>query len=218
MTVVYDIETCPLPLGSLTDRQARRLEIEGARVAEREPELSLNEAVRKAGALHAQIGWVCCVSFAVLNPDRSVADVTSVTADRPGAEADLLRDFWAMMEIGQTAHAVTFNGKWFDAPFLRYRSLYQQVPLPAAACVVLDTHRWRDRPHLDLAHVVSPVRVGLDDLCEDLGVPSPKHSMSGKGVSHAVEQGRIDEVARYCEDDVVATAHCYRALHDLRQI
>lgn len=215
MTIVYDIETCPLPLASLNDRQVRRLEMEGGRIAERERGLTIEQAARKAGGLHAHIGWVCCVSVATVSQGGEIDDVASFTAAAPDHEAEAIGAFWDHVSYDGPKYAVTFNGKWFDAPFLRVRSMKHQIRVPSAARCVLDTHRWQNRPHLDLAHVVHPVSMGLADLCDVLDVPSPKGGIDGSRVSHAVEQGRIAEVARYCERDVVATAHCARALSDL---
>ena len=49
---------------------------------------------------------------------------------------------------------------------------------------------------------------GLEDLCDLLSVPTPKSDMDGSQVAGAVEDGRIDEVAAYCERDAVATFRC----------
>lgn len=218
MTLVYDIETCPQPVEALTDRQARRLEMEGGRIAERDADLSIEQAARKAASLHPQLGWICCISFAVVGSDGAVEEVHSCTAAAPNEERAALEAFWCEILTLAPAKTVTFNGKYFDAPFLKLRSIRHQIPLPKNADVVLSTHRWQNRPHLDLAHILHPVRLGLDDLCELLDVPSPKGSMTGAGVALAVEAGRIADVARYCEADVVATAHCVRALGDLRAL
>lgn len=48
-------------------------------------------------------------------------------------------------------------------------------------------------------------RISLDKLCMALGVPTSKGDMDGSMVGQAVADGRIAEVAAYCERDVMAT-------------
>lgn len=52
----------------------------------------------------------------------------------------------------------------------------------------------------------------LEDVCELLGVESPKQGMDGSRVGHAVADGRVDDVRRYCEADVMATLNCFERL------
>lgn len=53
-------------------------------------------------------------------------------------------------------------------------------------------------------------RISLDDLCRALGVPG-KDGMDGSGVWDAIQQGRLDEVGIYCNDDVERV----RAVHKI---
>ncbi|MEL7171062.1 MAG: exonuclease, partial [Bacteroidota bacterium] len=56
---------------------------------------------------------------------------------------------------------------------------------------------------------------GLADLCDLLGVESPKSHLDGGGVATALATGKIADVVRYCEADVIATMRCYLRLKDV---
>ena len=54
--------------------------------------------------------------------------------------------------------------------------------------------------------------MGDDGLCDPLGVASSKGAMAGADVAGAVEAGQIDDAARYCEADTVATLEYLRGM------
>lgn len=207
----FDIETCPLPLESFTARQRRRYDAELKRelkaggVTTRVPDAS-----SKVRGLHAWLGWVCCVAVAWREPGAlNVYETRSFATETPDGEADMLAEFWAFVADADPRLVVSFNGKHFDSPYLRTRSLAHALRLPPVAARFLSTHRWRNAPHTDLAHLFHPQRVGLADVCELLHVETPKGDISGADVAGCVERGEIDRVARYCEADTRATLECY---------
>lgn len=208
--VAWDIETCPLPLDSLTPAQERRLGKEAVRLRRQDPELSEDEASRKARSLSPFLGWICCISAVRGSLSGEVRVPRSWSCSEPSGEAELLRSFWSeVVAFPESTLWVTFNGKAFDVPFLLGRSVHHR--LAPTQRRLLDTYPYRHRPHADLARVW-PYRCDLDGLCDHLGVPTPKDGITGAGVARAVEAGRIDEVVRYCEGDVVATLACLQAM------
>jgi 3'-5' exonuclease len=48
-------------------------------------------------------------------------------------------------------------------------------------------------------------KVGLDDLSRALGFPGKPDGMNGSDVDRYVQEGRLTEVADYCEIDVIGT-------------
>ena len=213
--VAWDLETVPLPAGALSDAQRARLALAVAAERRRQPDLSPGEAERRAASLHPFLGWVCCLSAVRLRPDGRHGQPKSYTAAAPDAEADLLRAWWAdAARLPRGTRFVTFNGKRFDADWLRVRSAAHGIA--PARSDLLDTYPYNTRPHADLARVFGCVH-SLDDLCDLLAVPrsdagaSPDGGppISGATVADAVGQGRVAAVARYCEADVQATLSCY---------
>ena len=87
---------------------------------------------------------------------------------------------------------------------------------------MLCTHRYRSRPHSDLAHAFG-CACSLDDVCALLGVsrddadgpPDGGAPVTGATVSSAVAEGRLPAVAHYCAADVAATLACFTPLRSL---
>ncbi len=54
----------------------------------------------------------------------------------------------------------------------------------------------------------------LDDICRILGLAGKPEGIDGSKVEETIAAGRIDEVARYCETDVVNTYRLW-LIHEL---
>jgi 3'-5' exonuclease len=102
---------------------------------------------------------------------------------------------------------VTFNGHSFDLPVLRYRAMVNRVSAEGLQ-VRQYFHRFTDDA-LDLCDVlgsyVPGVKVKLDEVTKILGLPGKPQGIDGSRVGEMVGAGRIEEVARYCESDVLNT-------------
>lgn len=209
--VAWDIETVPQPLASLSDRQRRRYDLDLAAQRVRQPDADPDDLCRLVRSLHPMLGRICCISLVRMDASGSVGTPKSYVSHLPGNEDVALAQFW--VDIAklprQGVRWVTFNGKRFDVDWLKVRSaVHGLVP---SRNDILDTYPFRHEPHCDLSRVFD-CRAGLDDLCDLLGVESPKGEIDGSGVAAAVQAGRIADVAAYCERDVVATLGVYRRL------
>jgi predicted PolB exonuclease-like 3'-5' exonuclease len=58
------------------------------------------------------------------------------------------------------------------------------------------------------------VSFSLNDLCRALNFPGKPHDIDGGEVDRYVQEGRIGEVASYCETDVVSTYRVW-LVHEL---
>lgn len=121
-------------------------------------------------------------------------------------ELELLHSFVSMIN-DLRPQMVTFNGASFDLPVLRYRAMINRVSAPG-----LEGRRYWYRYSDDcldlcdaLACYSSGGKVSLNDLCRMLGLPGKPVDMDGSQVERYVQDGRIAEVAGYCETDVVST-------------
>jgi predicted PolB exonuclease-like 3'-5' exonuclease len=118
----------------------------------------------------------------------------------------LIRDF--IEKIGQLRpQLITFNGHSFDLPVLRYRAMVNRVP--AAGLQVRQYFRRYTEDALDLCDVlgsyVPGAKVKLDDVSKILGLSGKPVGIDGSRVEEMVLAGQIEEVARYCESDVLNT-------------
>jgi hypothetical protein len=211
MTIIaFDIETCPTDEAAFSSSQKDRLEQQLDYHRERSPDTPGDALSRKARSLHPFLGWICCIS-AVMAPLRGDPGTPrSLTAETPDEEAELLDAFWS--GIGQVDKSVvwaSFNGKRFDAPYIAARSARHGITPTRQD--ILNTYPYKQRPHADLSNLW-PQPYGLDDLCDLLGVDTPKTEMDGSQVAGAVADGRIEEVSAYCERDAVATFRCLQAV------
>jgi hypothetical protein len=106
-----------------------------------------------------------------------------------------------------TPQLVTFNGSSFDLPVLRYRAMVHNV-----SAIGLSSRPYFNRytdDAVDLCDVLSSfssqAKVRLHELCRVIGLPGKPDHIDGGEVDKYFREGRIQEIADYCESDVVNT-------------
>src|SRR3974390_2271456 len=102
---------------------------------------------------------------------------------------------------------VTFNGNSFDLPVLRYRAMSHSIAAPG-----LSTRPYFNRytdDAIDLLDVLSSyspqAKVTLHELCRVMGLPGKPESIDGSEVHRYFLEGKIKDIADYCETDIVNT-------------
>lgn len=102
---------------------------------------------------------------------------------------------------------ITFNGSSFDLPVLRYRAMVNAVSAPGLAARPY-FNRYTDDA-VDLCDVLASFslqgKVSLHELCRALDLPGKPNDISGGEVERYYKEGRIREIAEYCESDVLNT-------------
>jgi predicted PolB exonuclease-like 3'-5' exonuclease len=108
---------------------------------------------------------------------------------------------------------VTFNGGTFDLPVLRYRAMVHRVSA-AGLHARPYFNRYTDDA-IDLCDVLAAfdqrAKVKLDLLCKTLGFAGKSGGIDGSQIESYVADGKIAEVAAYCETDVVNTYRVWLA-------
>ncbi len=210
--VAWDIETAPVPDHNLTSGHQERIEKETQFLLNRPTAPNGEDAERLAQSTHSLTGWICCVSAVAGSLGGGRRTPVSFTATTPEEEPAMLQRFWEKISGFDCKPLwVTFNGKKFDVPFLLARSAHHGIE-PTRSDLV-DTYPYSFEPHADLYGAFQPCKYSLHDLCLLLGVEPPKTDFDGSQVAQAVEEGRIEEVAQYCEGDAAATWHCHERVH-----
>ena len=206
--VGFDIETIPQQK-ALTRSQQEWLDNKLEFALEKAPSYeSKEETRRRVMATTPYLGEIVCISLGEVNGSQIR------TESFTGTEKELLKNFWDVIGKVPNATWVSFNGLKFDVNFIVMRSLYHKI-LPTNKNF-LNTSKFRKYPHFDVMAWLadwgypSPT---LDIACDLAGVKSSKEGeIKAKDVAQAFEDGRIDEIAEYCEEDVRATLEVYLQL------
>jgi 3'-5' exonuclease len=102
---------------------------------------------------------------------------------------------------------VTFNGNSFDLPVLRYRAMIHGVSAPGLATRLYFNRYTEDA--VDLCDILSSfaphTKASLSELSKIMGLPGKPEGIDGSEVERYFLDGRIKEIAEYCETDVVNT-------------
>jgi len=111
---------------------------------------------------------------------------------------------------------VSFNGRGFDLPVLKYRAMKHGVN---ADFLYRLGDKWSNylqrysmEWHCDLIEVLSDygasARIKMNEVCALLGFPG-KVGTDGSKVTDMFDAGKIDEIRNYCETDVINTFLIY---------
>ncbi|MGE5219863.1 MAG: ribonuclease H-like domain-containing protein [Chloroflexota bacterium] len=150
---------------------------------------------------------IACIGALVAHRDQGNWLVDAIGAPHIGerSEKELIEAF--VSRIAElNPRLVTFNGNSFDLSVLRYRAMIKCV---AAPCLSARPYfnRYTDDA-IDLCDVLSSfsqTRAGLDELCKVMGLCGKPKGIRGSAVARFVREGKIKEVANYCETDIVNT-------------
>jgi 3'-5' exonuclease len=102
---------------------------------------------------------------------------------------------------------VTFNGNGFDLPVLRYRAMINQVSAPGLATRPYFKRYAEDALDLcdALASFTPSAKATLNEMSKIMGLPGKPDGIDGSEVARYFFEGKIKQIADYCETDVVNT-------------
>src|SRR5262245_45659068 len=151
---------------------------------------------------------IICIGALVAHQENEtwVVDVLGAPSVAKRSEKELISSF-----VGRIAELspqlVTFNGSSFDLPVLRYRAMANGVSAPGLAMRPYFNRYTEDA--VDLCDVLSSFssqgKATLHELCKVMGLPGKPSGIHGGEVEKFYREGRIHEIADYCESDVVNT-------------
>ena len=151
---------------------------------------------------------IVCIGGLIASRETEGWRIDALGAPHVGerSEAELISAF--VEKVGELRpQLITFNGHSFDLPVLRYRAMVNRVSA-AGLQVRPYFNRYYDDA-LDLCDVLgsfaSGAKVKLDEISKILGLTGKPDGVDGSRVEAMVLDGQIEEVARYCETDVLNT-------------
>jgi 3'-5' exonuclease len=151
---------------------------------------------------------IVCIGALIAHHEIDKWKVDAIGAPHVGerSERELISSF--VDKIAELRpQLITFNGASFDLPVLRYRAMIHALAAPGLACRPY-FHRYTSDA-LDLCDELSCFsangKVKLDELSKVLGFSGKPTDINGGEVETYFQAGRIQEIADYCETDVVNT-------------
>ena len=102
---------------------------------------------------------------------------------------------------------VTFNGNSFDLPVLRYRAMVHGVSAPGLSARPYFKRYADDAIDLcdALSSFTSQGKATLHEISRVMGLPGKPKGFDGGEVERHYHEGKIMEIAEYCETDVIGT-------------
>lgn len=133
-------------------------------------------------------------------------------------EKQLLQGFFQYFERLKP-RLVSFNGRGFDLPVLKYRAMAHGISAPWLYGGGDKWNSYQSRYsadwHCDLIEVLSDfgasARIKLNEVCAVIGLPG-KFGVDGSKVSEMFDNGQIGDIRDYCETDVLNTYLVYLRL------
>jgi predicted PolB exonuclease-like 3'-5' exonuclease len=151
---------------------------------------------------------IVCIGALIAHSENAYWAIDALGAPHVGdrSEKQLIADFTDRIAYLKP-QLVTFNGNSFDLPVLRYRAMIQGVSAPGLAVRPYFNRYTEDA--LDLCDALSSYsprsKVTLHELSRVMGLAGKPDGMTGSEVEKCHREGRISEIAEYCETDVINT-------------
>lgn len=213
MTLTIDLETIPTQKAGAKDLLRATVQPPGNITKQESIDKWMAEnAEDKAEELYRKTsfdgtqGEIVCIGWAI-NDDPALCLYRDY---RTQSEAVLLANWFAYI-TAMPATLVGHNALGFDLRFLFQRAVINRVK---PSFPLQQDSRYTGGAVFDtmLAWAGWGNRVKLTTVCDALGIPVKTGGIDGSQVWDACQEGRIQEVADYCKEDVEATREVYKRM------
>lgn len=160
------------------------------------------EDIYEETSFEGTFGRICCIGI-IKEGDTGILR----KAVYKGTEKEILTKFW---QEAANVHRFIGHNLWaFDLPFIYKRSIINGVK-PRWD---INFARYRNMPIYDTQQEWELWGFGraqkLDTLAKVLGLPSSKGEMDGSLIWKYYQDGKIDQICKYCMRDVELTRQVY---------
>jgi predicted PolB exonuclease-like 3'-5' exonuclease len=143
---------------------------------------------------------IVCIGALVAQRQEEHWSISALGAPHIGERSEKEIIFAFVKRIADLApQLVTFNGASFELPVLRYRAMVCGVAAPGLGLRPYFSRYTEDA--IDLCDVLS----SFSPQNRVMGLPGKPDGIGGADVERFCREGRVAEVAAYCETDVVNT-------------
>lgn len=214
-TIVFDIET--VPDAESARHLLERPELSDAEARDALAEYFLEKTDGKNDFPRQPFHQVVAISYAHLIAEPGEEGLEMVLrqvasgGEPASSERQLLEGFFGLIEQ-RAPRLVSFNGRGFDLPVLKYRAMRHGLSCPRWFSQG-DRYnnydaRFSSEYHIDLLEVLSDhgasARCSMHEVAAGLGIPG-KLDTAGGDVRGLFEAGDIEAIRSYCETDVLTT-------------
>jgi len=213
-SIVPEYESLPERFKPLWDRKAKKFD----------QEASVEDVFKNKAALLAEFGRIISIGVGYFHKNEEEETCLRVKTFASDDEKEILADFKSLVEDKFDQKKLTFvahNGKDFDYPFLCRRMLVNGISLP----IVLDFYNKKpwEIPHEDTMQMwrFGELRnyTSLETLAALFDIPSSKNDLDGSMVSRVYhEEGDLERIKTYCQNDVIVTARIYLRMQVLDDV
>lgn len=161
------------------------------------------ELYKKTAALSPIYGKVVCISIAFVK--NNTCYYKAIT----GEEKAILEEFYAVVNTNNFK-LVGYNQLRFDGPFTRVRAFKCGSSIKPSSRIN-DSGRKPWELSSEIVDLMDALKgsfmnpFSLDEACYLFNVPSSKGDISGVDVSNVYHSEGVERIAKYCNEDVIAT-------------
>ena len=174
---------------------------------------SLDEVYKKNSTIVSEYGKIVCLSYGYYNNNNELK-VGTLSGDEKDILTKSEEIFGQVARIGKIVAG--YNIKGFDLPWL-FKKMLEYGITPPSNVSTYNKKPWEITAidFMEIWKSTSWEYATFDEMAYSLNVPSPKESMDGSKVHGAYHNGQIDEIIKYCENDVIALTRVATKIADL---
>lgn len=162
---------------------------------------SLEDSYLDQGGIISTYGRICCISFGYLD-NNGQKQIRSFYGEDERYIVESFNDLLKKIE-NKNFNLSGFRINHFDIPWVLHK-LHKYEITPANIIRPYEKKPW-DMRIVDMADDWKQkfaYAFSFDEMCYELGIPSPKVNMNGSLVNEYYHSGRLEEIKDYCEMDV----------------